>query len=387
VDKVLVVDDDEQARKAIQKSLERAVLEVQLADGLDSARAALAANRFDAVVLDMVMPNSGGDDYKAGLVVLAAIETQCCPRPAVVILTQLDSAQSALETLEHGSDAYLVKGGSVVARKLPDVLRKVLRQRRNLLPDPEVAYRVKRARELQKTGLPEDLVDHTADPRLTIAGRNLPAIWVSGDTYDFIPLADGSEIAFMLCDVSGKGPNAALVSMHLRVVFRLGVQNGWSLTAIDRAMHDSLKPFEDQEMYATGILGVLHISSRWIELLVAGHHSPSIVASRGAKRHLFSRQRGSPWGMPAERPHLDGFSFGPGQSVLFSSDGLLDIRSSHGKPFAMRRVHEAHRHSCHRDAVWTCEQVFYEAIKFADRIAAREDDLTILVIHWASRKR
>jgi len=386
---VLVVDDDPQVRRAVTESLRRKDFTVTTADGVEAAVATLETETFDAVVLDMVMPNPGGDDGRAGISVLKAV-AELCPRPAAVILTAYDSPENTLETLECGADAYLAKAeGDVLARRLPQVLKQVMDRRRGIVSDPDLAFEFKRARDFQRQGFPRELSEVFGAPGLSIAGYNLPAVRVSGDTYDFAPLAGNTQIAFMLCDALGHGPTGALISSHLRAIFRLGIKRGWSLTAIDGAMRDSLSSshgdVDADTMYATGILGMLHTESRWIELLVAGHPPPSFVGRSSTRMSARERLCGPPWGdhWQPSSPALHGFEFKPGHSVLFFSDGLLDARNRKDEKFGIRRLRRTHQQFRGGNAIELCEHVLYKAVKFGDLLAPHEDDVTVLAVHWA----
>ncbi len=58
---VLVVDDEASIRVALRRYLERAGYEVETATGGREARSALAGRRFDAILLDLRMPDLAGD--------------------------------------------------------------------------------------------------------------------------------------------------------------------------------------------------------------------------------------------------------------------------------------------------------------------------------------
>lgn len=79
--------------------------------------------------------------------------------------------------------------------------------------------RVKRELELAADIQRRFLPDASQNKHLPIAGVNKPARGVSGDFYDYFPLADG-RICFALGDVSGKGINASLLMAKTASLFR-----------------------------------------------------------------------------------------------------------------------------------------------------------------------
>jgi DNA-binding NtrC family response regulator len=84
--RVLVVDDDNTARAEKIAKLRLDEFDVSEADGIESTLTSLRKSPVDVVVLDMHMPNPGGDDHDAGLVVLREIATWES-RPSAIVFT------------------------------------------------------------------------------------------------------------------------------------------------------------------------------------------------------------------------------------------------------------------------------------------------------------
>ena len=59
--RVLVVDDEPQVRSAVERALRRAGYEVLCASSGDSAYGILSDAQVDAILLDLLMPQMGGD--------------------------------------------------------------------------------------------------------------------------------------------------------------------------------------------------------------------------------------------------------------------------------------------------------------------------------------
>jgi len=99
---VLIVDDEPAARYGLRRALEgrHRVLE---ADSAAAARAILAADPPDLVLMDVVMP---GED---GVAFLTWIREQGNDVP-VLMVSALDTAKTAVDALRVGAADYLVKG-------------------------------------------------------------------------------------------------------------------------------------------------------------------------------------------------------------------------------------------------------------------------------------
>jgi phosphoserine phosphatase RsbU/P len=248
--------------------------------------------------------------------------------------------------------------------------------------DDKLAWEINSARDIQRQSLPDPL---DLGAGLGIAGANLPATHLSGDIYDFV--LNGRKLYFLLCDVSGKGLGSAMIAAHLGRVFRMGARRGWSLEALDRELHETALEANGSEKYATGILGVLDLDEGRLHLLAAGHAAPSVagddddepITDGAALVHCW----GSPLGMRLA-PSVTTVPFGPGQSMLFYTDGVSDHCGPDGDAvtrFGRGGVTAAHADFAGDTAEDLCDHVLSAALDFG-RSAASLDDMTVLALHW-----
>jgi DNA-binding response OmpR family regulator len=117
--RVLVVDDDATVRDVVARYLGEAGYRVDLAGDGDGALRAAAADRPDAVVLDLMLPGTSGLD------VCRALRAGPAP-PAIVMLTALGEEDDRIRGLELGADDYVSKPFS--ARELVLRVGSVLRR-------------------------------------------------------------------------------------------------------------------------------------------------------------------------------------------------------------------------------------------------------------------
>jgi two-component system, OmpR family, response regulator MprA len=110
--RVLVADDDPDVREAVETALELEGHRVMTAsDGL-AALKRLGQTEFDAVVLDVLMPNLDGFEVCRRL-------RAAGNRTPILILTARDSEEDTIRGLDLGADDYLVKPfglGELLAR-------------------------------------------------------------------------------------------------------------------------------------------------------------------------------------------------------------------------------------------------------------------------------
>ena len=100
----LVVDDHPILRLGVQQLIQRGWAEatVDEADTIDSACAQTAANRYDAVVLDLVMPDVTGSEGVARMLAVAGATP-------ILVLSFNEESRSAARLLQMGVAGYLQK--------------------------------------------------------------------------------------------------------------------------------------------------------------------------------------------------------------------------------------------------------------------------------------
>lgn len=130
--RALIVDDHEIVRVGVRhllRQLDRPVDVIEAAD-LDGARAVLARERIDLLLLDLAL----GDDF--GLQALPRLR-EAAPDMRVIVLTSLPETLYAERALQAGADGYVMK--SALAGSLLDAVRTVLAGQVHLSPDQRSA--------------------------------------------------------------------------------------------------------------------------------------------------------------------------------------------------------------------------------------------------------
>jgi two-component system, OmpR family, response regulator len=100
--RILVAEDDPNLAEGLMRSLRQAGYAVDCARSGNEADAALEANEFDLLILDIGLPE------KSGLQVLKRLRARSSKVP-VLILTARDSLHDRVTGLDAGADDYLAK--------------------------------------------------------------------------------------------------------------------------------------------------------------------------------------------------------------------------------------------------------------------------------------
>jgi len=129
--RVLVVDDEPDLLELVAYNLERAGHEVELARDGAEALDAVARNRPDLILLDLMMPNI------SGLEVARRLKAQG-DAPPIIMLTAKTDEQDELGGLAQGADDYVTKPFSikVLLARIEAVLR------RSAVPSSETSVSV-----------------------------------------------------------------------------------------------------------------------------------------------------------------------------------------------------------------------------------------------------
>jgi two-component system response regulator MprA len=192
--RVLVVDDEPQLRRALERALKLEGYEVAMAADGEEGLAAMSSAPYDAVVLDVLMPN------RDGLSVCRELRERG-DRTPVLMLTARDALQDRVDGLDAGADDYVVKPFAL--DELLARLRALLRRSNGSGADGQLSYadltldpatrevrRGDRPVELTKTEFA--LLEHLLrNPRLVLTRSQLfEAVW----GYDFGPRSNSLEV-------------------------------------------------------------------------------------------------------------------------------------------------------------------------------------------------
>ncbi len=129
--RVLLIDDDQRLTSMVGDYLRASGYEIHVAGSLADGRQALAQDSFDALVLDLMLPDGDGLDLCREL--RSQARTRNLP---LLMLTARGDATDRVIGLELGADDYLAK--PFEARELLARIRALLRRSQPVAADDEV---------------------------------------------------------------------------------------------------------------------------------------------------------------------------------------------------------------------------------------------------------
>ncbi len=335
--RVLVVDDNETNREVLVRRLEPQGYVVTTAVNGRDAIDRLAAEPFDVVLLDIMMPELNG--YQ----VLEHLRADAAP-PAVrvIMLSALDEVESVVRCLDLGADDYLTKPINTTllrARMESSLARKRLRDReamyaRSLERELEIG------REIQAEFLPAALPEVAG---WEFAASLHAARQVGGDFYDAFPIDGSDRIALAVADVCDKGVGAALFMALYRTMLRVGAAHkspggDTDPAAALRLVNDYIATAHGRSnMFATVFFAILEPGRGTLSFANGGHEPPLLLRGGGRCERL--EPTGPAVGMTAGAEFTAGsVRIERGDALLAFSDGVTEARDADGALYGDDRL-------------------------------------------------
>jgi serine phosphatase RsbU (regulator of sigma subunit)/anti-sigma regulatory factor (Ser/Thr protein kinase) len=228
------------------------------------------------------------------------------------------------------------------------------------------------ARVIQQTLLPKET------PKL--AGWEINALWqpareVSGDFYDFIELPDG-KMGILIADVTDKGVPAALVMATARSLLRTAAERLYDPSQVLKRSNDLLHPDIPPKMFVTCLYTVLDPVTGKMVFANAGHNLPYHRTSSGV---VEPRATGMPLGlMPGMDYNEIEITLEPGDTILLTSDGIIEAHNHHREMFGLERAKSIVKN--HRDGLNLIEELMNGLRGFTGDLYEQEDDITLVTI-------
>ncbi len=228
------------------------------------------------------------------------------------------------------------------------------------------------ARIIQQTLLPKSVPEL---PGWRVTAHWQPARAIGGDFYDFVHLPDG-HLGFVIGDVTDKGVPAAMVMATTRSVLRGAAEQMVSPGQVLERVNNLLCPDIPPNMFVTCLYAILDPTSGRLQFANAGHNLPYQRTPDGV---VELRATGMPLGLMPDMSYEEAEAMlEPGESVLLSSDGLMEAHSRQGEMFGFPRVKELMA-NLPRGAV-LIDYLLSELAGFAGAEWEQEDDVTLLTI-------
>jgi serine phosphatase RsbU (regulator of sigma subunit) len=217
-------------------------------------------------------------------------------------------------------------------------------------------------------------------PGYDLASHYEAATEVGGDFFDLFRVRRrGRPLSIVVADVTGKGVAAALLMAFARPLLHAAVDHSSGpADALERA-NRVLVEERRSALFITAVCATLLPASGRVRVANAGHEPPLLVRADGSPAQTVE-VGGSLLGAFASLGlHEAEVELGPGDMIVFYTDGVTDAQSTSGERFEDARLHraiEAARDGSAHDVV---ESIKDEVDRF--QVGGQAvDDITIVAI-------
>ena len=271
-------------------------------------------------------------DRRTGFVtrnILAAPVTSNVDERLVGVLQLLNKAEAGFSDFdEQLIRAFAAHAATALERR---------RLQEEALHAHELEQAMEMGRRIQRGFLPETL---PSIPGYEVAVWWQPAEFVSGDYYDWLPLADGC-IGFALGDVSGHGLGPSLIMASVRAMLHVLTKTASEPDRIVELLAESIAPDLKQGQFISFLLVSLDPQTHAVRFANAGH-APALHLNAAAASFRRLDATRLPLGFPRllsgeTEPQL---SLAPGDMLVLGTDGCIEVKDADGTMFGNDRLQQ-----------------------------------------------
>ena len=334
------------------------------------------------VVTDLL--DSGFADVHMGTVALGIRNVVCVPLTLVRYLDAVDEGSKAddrpigvlyLDSRERGrllsdgtrANLETLAGEASVAIENAKLYREKLDRAR-------MEQEMRIAAEIQQALLPK--------PRASLgfveaAASSVPCRSIGGDFFDYLD-DPGASFGFVLGDVAGKGPPAALMSALMQGMFAAEAYTPRGPALAVAQINQALCRRGLESRFVTLMFGLLTPTGA-LTYCNAGHNPPLVLGRTGVRR----LETGGPVVglLPGALFDQGTDQLAPGDVVLIFSDGVSEAFNMAGEEFGEDRILEVAAAAAGLPAAALVERIV-GAVRAFTRGAVQGDDITTMVIRY-----
>jgi len=397
MEKVLVVDDNEDNRRLLSIILEKAGYRVIMVNsgqaGLDRA----FADEPDLILLDIMMP--GMDGYEVCRILKGDERTVNVP---VIFISALGTVKDKIRGLEVGGSDYVTKPfdrGEVLARvrshlDIRRLSRELIRANRELRDKQRrLDDDLKAAAGIQKTLLPHKLPQMED---MEFSWKFFPCETIGGDIFNVSGL-DEDTLSLYMVDVSGHGVPSALVTVsvsqslqpHGSGIVRRKIDQPpyFRITAPREVLKalDEEYPIERFGKYFTIVYLIIDRAKGRFVYSAAGHPPPVMLHRDGSCEIL---EKGGPIiGLGGDENPFEEEEkvLVPGDKLVLYTDGVVEYEDREGAFFGSERLFGLLERVKDEPIGVILDRVFEDLVAFGGD-ARLHDDVTLLGFEFKGLK-
>ncbi len=328
--RLLIADDQPDLIDALRLLLKDQSIEVSAVCSPEAALAAIAANSFDLLLMDL---NYTGDTTsgREGFDLLSRVQAVDNMLP-VIVMTGWGSVDLAVEAMRRGVRDFVQKpwdNHQLLATLRNEIDEGRARRQRIAMERREL----EEARRIQRKLLPSVL------PQLS--GCELSASWqpasgVGGDCYDAIPFGR-TRLGISIADVVGKGIPAALLMSNLQAAVRAFATGAALPAEICHQVNRILCGHIAEGRFISFFYCLFDEEVSLLTYANAGHYPPVLVHKDGQVERL--GVGGAVLGVFPDGAYEQGqTALCEGDRLVLYTDGITEVTNAAGEEFGEARL-------------------------------------------------
>ncbi|HEY0640848.1 MAG TPA: PP2C family protein-serine/threonine phosphatase [Pseudonocardiaceae bacterium] len=219
-----------------------------------------------------------------------------------------------------------------------------------------------------------------ATPDLVVCAQLEPAYEVGGDIVDLA--LSGSVAHVSVFDAMGHDQSSGLITAIATGTCRNERRQGTGLVATSEAIDRAVGMQFGRRRFVTGVLADLDRRTGELHWVNRGHPPPLLI--RGGRRLIrLDRPPAPPMGFQLDaEPRQWTYQLEPGDRLLLYTDGVVEARDEHGRPFGLNRFVDLtlRRQS---DGLPVPETLRRLMRSLLDHHGGRlQDDATVMLVEW-----
>ncbi len=339
---ILLVDDNPDNIYLLEVILQsRNFTTFSATNGREAVELVIANPGIDLILMDVMMPEMDGFEASRHI----RNRTESAHIPIIMMTAKKRELGDVVRGLDEGALEYLTKPfeeEELLARvrsmlrikRLHDsnreLLDKVLAQQK--LMDMEL----KTAEKVQYAMLPPPSA-YPAKDRIIVETHYRAAASIGGDFYDIMEYGPG-KVAFLIADVSGHGPSAALIVAMLKTILANEAAQRPSPAELITRLNNKIIGLIPDDHFISAYFAVADLDALTLTGCRAGHPLPMIFSA--ARPEILSLDTpGTILGMfPNAVFGENTVTLVPGDKLLLYSDGIFEVPNKAGELYGLERL-------------------------------------------------
>ncbi|MBV7331879.1 SpoIIE family protein phosphatase [Chloroflexi bacterium TSY] len=378
--RVLIVDDEPVNLQVLSNHLAVRDYEVvQAQSGIDAQELIASGDRFDLIILDVMMPRISG--YEVCQKIRRTYSANELP---VVLLSAKNQVADLVAGLQAGANDYLTK--PISKDELLARIETHLNLKELLVENLRMGTELAVTQRLQKMILPTEAELAQVDG-LDIAGYMESADEVGGDYYDV--LQQNGRVKIGIGDVTGHGLESGVVMLMTQMGVRTLLTSEKRdpvrfLDVLNRSLYDNVQRIEAGKNLTLSLLDYTAIGDEGGQLRLSGQHEDVIIVREGGEVELVdTTDLGFPVALDDDiADFIDEtiIDLASGDGVVLYTDGITEAQNMDKELYELERLTESvSRHWGKPSAEAIKDAVLADVLTYVGEQKIF-DDITLLVM-------